>query len=93
MSLEREDLEWLDKKFSEVHEKIGKNNTMLIERVTKVEEAIKGHKHPCDTVVDLKASVQKNRSTIVAIMMILASGGATGAIWHQQILKFLTGGG
>jgi hypothetical protein len=91
MALEREDMEWMDRKFSEVHEKIGKQNTSVVERLTRVETAITAHKHPCDEVTDLKKKVEKNSKGIVTIMLLLASGGAGAAIWYEKILQFLGG--
>lgn len=91
MAFDRDDMEFLDKKFSEVHEKIGKQNTSIVERLTRVETAVTAHKHPCDTVVELKTKVEKNSKAILTIMLVLASGGAGAALWYEKVIQFFGG--
>jgi len=87
MPLDREDYEFFDKKFGQLHDRV----TGVEKTVAGLDVLVRAHVSPCADVKALQEEVKKQYALIVKILLAIGTAGAGGAVFGEKIMHIIGG--
>jgi hypothetical protein len=87
MPLDREDYEFFDRKFGQIHDRV----TGVEKTVAGLDVLVRAHVSPCADVTELKAEVKKQYTLLIKVILAVSAAGGTGAAFGGKIMALIGG--